>query len=372
MMRRDFIKIAGTATATAGLAGAAGLSHAADSAAPKVSQPAEPRMRGFNLLELFSPGYQQGEFREQDFEIMAEWGFNFARIPMSYWYWSKPDTSEWLKIDETPLKNLDRAVSFGKQYGIHVNLNLHRLPGYCINGRDKEPVDLFEGPADKRALALKAACHHWQFLARRYKGIPNAQLSFDLINEPPYMPSNDYAVVARALVEAIREIDPKRLIVSDGINVGTKPVFELADLGIMQSGRGYAPIHVSHYRAPWMPSEMKPGLTPPTWPMTDENGLLWDKETLRDKMIKPWKEIEAKGVKVHFGEWGSYNQTPHSVSLAWMKDNLDLWKEAGWGWSLWNLRGDFGPLNSTRADVSYEDFKGHKLDRKMLEILQAG
>jgi hypothetical protein len=37
---------------------------------------------------------------------------------------------------------------------------------------------------------------------------------------------------------------------------------------------------------------------------------------------------------------------------------LSLWKEAGWGWSMWNLRGPFGVLDSGRADVAYEDFRG--------------
>jgi endoglucanase len=37
---------------------------------------------------------------------------------------------------------------------------------------------------------------------------------------------------------------------------------------------------------------------------------------------------------------------------------------------MWNLRGDFGVLDSGRQDVTYEDFKGHKLDRKMLELVR--
>jgi len=45
-------------------------------------------------------------------------------------------------------------------------------------------------------------------------------------------------------------------------------------------------------------------------------------------------------------------------------------KEAGWGWALWNLRGSFGIVDSGRADVQYEDFKGRKLDRKFLDLLR--
>jgi endoglucanase len=53
-----------------------------------------------------------------------------------------------------------------------------------------------------------------------------------------------------------------------------------------------------------------------------------------------------------------------------MRDCLENWKRAGWGWALWNFRGDFGVLDSNRSDVSYERWKGHLLDREMLELLQ--
>ena len=54
-----------------------------------------------------------------------------------------------------------------------------------------------------------------------------------------------------------------------------------------------------------------------------------------------------------------------------MHDQLELWKEAGWGWALWNLRGSFGVLDSGRGDVACADFRGHKLDHAMLKLLQA-
>ncbi len=53
-----------------------------------------------------------------------------------------------------------------------------------------------------------------------------------------------------------------------------------------------------------------------------------------------------------------------------MQDQLELWKEAGWGWALWNLRGSFGVMDSGRTDVNYADFRGHKLDREMLALIQ--
>ena len=64
------------------------------------------------------------------------------------------------------------------------------------------------------------------------------------------------------------------------------------------------------------------------------------------------------------------NKTPHGVTLRWMEDCLRNWRDAGLGWALWNFRGSFGVLDSERADVNYEDWRGHKLDRKMLDLLQ--
>jgi endoglucanase len=87
----------------------------------------------------------------------------------------------WSIIREEPLKEIDRAIDLGRQHGIHINLNFHRIPGYCINGRELEPADLFSGTRTERDKALAAAVFHWKAFARRYKGIPNLHLSFDLI-----------------------------------------------------------------------------------------------------------------------------------------------------------------------------------------------
>ncbi len=100
--------------------------------------------------------------------------------------------------------------------------------------------------------------------------------------------------------------------------------------------------------------------------------VLADKSSLWNNNIAPWVDFAKTGTGVHVGEWGAYSQTPHAVVLAWMKDCLANWKKAGFGWALWNFRGDFGVLDSNRADVNYEHFRGHLLDRQMLEILQQG
>ena len=394
--RRDFLK-GMTAAAAAALfdpkpAGAAAL-------APSPGK--LPRWRGFNLLEKFITSRENSPFRESDFAWMAEWGFDFVRLPMSYWCWSDPN--DWRVLREGVLKEIDDAVAFGRRYGIHVCLNFHRAPGYSVDRSAEEPFNLWTD-----AEALEACVYHWRHFAQRYQGIPAANLSFDLVNEPAMKSFADevllddatYHRVAKVLVEAIREESPERLIIADGLLWGRLPVPALAELGVGQSTRGYDPIRVTHWKAGWVGgSETWPE---PAWPLDvtpeeaagdrewrqrarevfRENPIVsrsldeldpampWNRERLARQLIGPWKELEAMGVGVHVGEFGCFQHTPHAVALRWMEDMLGLWKQAGWGWALWEFRGTFGLLDSGRADVKYEDFRGHKLDRAMLELLR--
>jgi endoglucanase len=360
MNRREFLQKAGALAA--GAAGLRALPLGAAGLKPATARHL-PRWRGFNLLEKFvqRPGGNP-PFQENDFAILSEWGFDFVRLPMSYRCWAEP--GELRTLREKELKHVDEAVELGGKHGVHVNLNFHRAPGYCVNP-PKEPLDLW---TDQEAL--DACAFHWAHFAKRYKGIPNERLSFDLLNEPSDIREATYVRVVKGLVEAIRAEDPRRLIIADGLKWGRVPVHGLVDLGIAQSTRGYEPLHISHYKARWMPGSDK--WPEPTWPLRPGQRDEVNKETLRKSQIEPWMQLERKGVGVHVGEWGVYNRTPHPVVLAWMRDCLALWKEAGWGWALWNLRGSIGVLDSARADVAYEEFRGHKLDRKMIELLKEG
>ena len=262
-------------------------------------------------------------------------------------------------------------VEYGKQYNVHINLSFHRVPGYCINGRELEPYDLFDDEPENMQKALDGTVYHWRYFAKRYKGIPNSQLSFDLINEPPKNTNEPrYIEIIKALTAGIREEDPERLIVADGKDIGRNPILGISDIISVQSTRGYDPMSVSHYTATWVPEDEFETFNFPTWPIKGDDGKLWDKVALKEKLIGRWQPLIDQGVSVHVGEWGCYNKTPHDVVLSWMKDILSLWKEAGWGYAMWNLKGAFGVLNSERADVKYDDYKGHKLDREMLELLK--
>jgi hypothetical protein len=484
---------------------AVGALHAARAAElPDASWDRLPRWRGFNLLEKFNAGKNE-PFSEEDFRLIAELGFNFVRLPMDYRCWI--ESGDWRKLREETLREIDEAVAYGKRHGVHVCLNFHRAPGYTV-ARPPEAKSLWTDPEAQEVCAL-----HWGAFARRYKGVPNRNLSFNLLNEPAGVGPAEHAAAIAKLVAAIRAEDPNRLIICDARQWGSVPCDELIPLKVAQATRGYQPMEVTHYKASWV--NLGAAATP-AWPTYDLSGWLagpgkrdlmeplriagpfegvsalrvrvhqvsaksrlvvradgqvvldrlfecgpgqgewresvhrpeWNiyqnvydrdyaadlppgtreiaientegdwmtlgelalrradggedllplrsaygvkaapaayrpgadppfavaggsgRDGLRAKCVAPFKDLEAKGVGVMVGEFGAFNRTPHPVVLRWMKDGLANWKEAGWGWALWNFRGPFGILDSGREDVAYEDWKGHKLDREMLELLQ--
>ena len=258
---------------------------------------------------------------------------------------------------------LERARHLINQRGVDVS-----VCEFCCD--EALQLDRIRGAQfEKDDAALDIFCHHWRNFAERYKGTPNSALSFNLINEPSRCTVEQYERVIRTAVQAIREADSSRLVLIDGMfGEAILPATNLADIPLsVHATRGYAPFALSHFLAPWAgtPDQL------PEWPMHVSAAVVWDKRMLHRWCIYPFEELKRKNVRIFVGEWGCWNKTPHQVALAWMRDFLALWKEANWGWALWCLRGSFGVLDSGRNDVAYERWRGHLLDRKMLELLRS-
>ena len=358
--RREFILSAAAAAATGALA------DGPAAATPDWNPPG--RWRGVNLLGMFrcpttglAPDPRvDGHFVEWEFKALREWGFNFARLPLDYRILIAND--DWSNLSEKKMKFLDEAVAWGRQYGIHVQICFHRIPGYCI-------LDQSEAfPLGTSPVAQEAACRLWAACARRWKDVPNEELSFNLFNEPTrHTSGKNYLPLVLKLIDAIRQVDSKRYIMVDGNSCASTPLPELYSMpAVGQAFRGYSPSAITHYGVSYagkIPEE------PPTWPLAPGYATGPVVKMPEESVAKYQSAIDA-GEYCMVGEFGCRNKTPHGVTLAWMEHCLKLWKSKNLGWALWNLRGHNGFLDSGRMDVAYEDFRGHKLDRKMLELLQ--
>ena len=329
-----------------------------------------PRWRGFNLLEMFTPGSRE-RFREEDFRWISDWGFGFVRLPLCYTLWIKDGDPCRIDAEGEAMSRLDEAVEMAGRYGLHVCLNLHRAPGYCVARQPREPFVLW-----RSAAALEAFCQHWTFLANRYRGVAVDRLSFDLLNEPPRagwfggVTRTRHERVIRAAIAAIRGVDPTRLLIVDGLNYGRQPCPELADLPrVAQSCRAYDPFELTHYQAHWMPCGGR--WREPDWPLRrDLFGRRWSRARL-EKRYAPWRALIEQGVGVHCGEAGCFHRTPHAVFLRWFAEVLEVLRDHGIGWALWNFRGPFGVLDSGREDVIYTDWHGYPLDASLLALLRS-
>ena len=259
---------------------------------------------------------------------------------------------------------------------MHVSLNLHRAPGYCVNAGFYEPYNLWTDQA-----ALDAFCFHWNMWAKRYKNIAADKISFDLVNEPSMredmndqhskrstVPGDVYRKVAKAAAEAIRKENPQRLIIADGNDVGNTVIPELFDLDIAQSCRGYNPGIISHYKAPWANKDPD-NLPEPKWP--GQVGDRYLDRSLLEKYYKPWIALAEQGklvfivVNVAAGTKRLMRFSSPGSMMYWVFFiKIKLVLRSG------NSLVHFGILNSGRTDIVYEDWHGHKLDRKLLELIK--
>lgn len=344
-----------------------------------------PKWKGFNINDFFQPDpyYVGASTPEEFFRWVADWGFDFIRMPVAYpFYLNLEDHQKYIhgddvyKINERKVNQIEQTIYLAQKYNLHVSLNLHRAPGYCVSTGYNEPWNLF-----KEKDAVDAFCYHWSMWAKRFKNTSTDKISFDLVNEPCYradvnntssatsaIPGSVYRSVAQAATQVIRAENSNYYVIADGNNGGSDVVPELDDLNIAQSCRGYTPFEISHYKAPWVYADAAYQPTP-LWPGT-VSGRYFSRATL-EEYYKPWINLVNQGVGVHCGECGCWNQTPHDVFLAWFNDVLDILTSNGIGFALWELKGDFGILNSNRPDVQYEDWYGYKLDKKLLTLMQS-
>ena len=301
---------------------------------------------------------------EKALDFLAEFGFNFVRIPMDYRFWTK--NHEYFQPDESIFCNIDEYVEACQSRGIHLSLNLHRAPGYCTNRNDLERHNLWLDEVAQRAFIFL-----WEIFARRYKMVSSQFLSFDLINEPPHpgmygMTRENHAALIRRTVAAIRSIDANREITIDGLGGGFYAMPELAALGVTHSGRGYHPMPVTHHQAGWWSDHIH--APKPKYPGLIWQGRIWNRAALR-AAFKPWREVETRGARIHIGEFGCFNRTPNDIAVRWLRDILSIYKEFGWGYALWNFQGPFGMIEHGRPGSRMELVSGYNVDRALLDLM---
>jgi len=230
--------------------------------------------QGFNLLGKFDVSWSNYGFTEEEFIIIKDLGFNFVRLPLDYRAYTK--AGDWDEFLENEVEKIDNVIEWGKQYGVHVCINLHRAPGYCVNKSElpaNQDLDLWTD-----AVAQEAFVNHWAYFANRYKDSSYENVSFNLVNEPDDVNEANYVSVMQKAIDKIHEINPNRIVFVDGLNYGRDIIMSLKNnKNIIQAIHVYDPFTLTHYKASWVNGSDTWAV--PTWPITDISNYLYG----------PWK-----------------------------------------------------------------------------------
>jgi endoglucanase len=341
---------------------------------------------GFNLggwlsQSDLSEDHVKNFITAEDFRRIARWGFNSIRLPVD---------AQWLFEDQgrgslakDRLKILKKVLDWSADAGLLTILDMHQVPWHSFAKPELE--NLWKNDED-----LNSFCRLWAELASELKGT-EGPLWFDTLNEPTAKDPGDWNKVAQRVYEAIRSVDPQRVILLESTSWAS--VARLGDL--VERARGhhlvysfhfYLPMFVTHQGAPWwkdgkayqeevhypgglprVDEYLSKELSAPTRAaLMEEGSQIWDREGLK-VVLKPVERYTKEGFRFYCGEFGVYDKAPRTTRLNWTRDVVGLFKEMGIGWAYWNYKWlDFG-VYSKRPDGS----TGPE-DKEMVTVLQGG
>src|SRR5687768_15894914 len=98
---------------------------------------------GFNFLWMYSwePGRDPKPADERALDFLVAGVFDFVRVPTDYRFWI--DDFQYLQPKESTLAYFDQYLAACRARGLHMSLNIHRGPGYCINNNELERDNLW-------------------------------------------------------------------------------------------------------------------------------------------------------------------------------------------------------------------------------------
>ncbi len=175
---------------------------------------------GEEYARNFWESYFASYYTEEDIALVAQEGCNSVRLPFNSRTLidKAPDGS--LVFNQEMVGHLDRCLAWCKRHGVYLVLDMHGAPGgqtgTNIDDSANDHPDLFTGREYQDQCVTI-----WQMLAARYAEEP-AVAGYDLMNEPLPEWFNGYnhrlMPLYRRIVQAIREVDTRHLIILEGVH----------------------------------------------------------------------------------------------------------------------------------------------------------
>jgi endoglucanase len=154
---------------------------------------------------------------EQAIEDIKNLGFNSVRVPFNYnLFWHNG------QLSDHGFQYFDRLISYCRDRGVYILLDMHAAPGYQNPGDHSDNNDSnADQPRDSvkfwDGANVNIASQVWRHIASRYKD-ETIIWGYDLINEPVPQQGREYELLGSLVTmrNAIREVDNKHIIVAEG------------------------------------------------------------------------------------------------------------------------------------------------------------
>ncbi len=300
---------------------------------------------------------------KKDFAVIASWGLDHVRLPIDYELVEDKDGKEL----PAGYERIHKALSWAKEYGLNVILDLHKTFGYSFDDGYGE-AGFFDSPELQERF-----CKLWERLAKEFTGYGDA-LAFELLNEVTKKEYSDtWNKVAADCISRIRKIQPEVKILIGGYynnsSVALKDLDDPADENIVYNFHCYDPLVFTHQGATWvatMPADFRLSLDstyaamaeasdkvcPGTcddlkaFPAGDKFGVEYFDKCFADAV----RIAEERNVPLYCGEYGVIDNATPEDTLIWYRAIHAAFEKYGIGRAAWSYRQmDFG-LSDRRMD----------------------
>lgn len=187
-------------------------------------------------------------FRERDIRFLSENGFNFARVFLGFTTLGYPDFPEdGAVVNLAELEDLDRCISWGLQYDIHISLCMLTPPGYASQEDvEHQAIKDHDYPSKEQWQLIE---QYWVMLARRYADIPSKNLSFELCTEWHLdKRADDFQENWKPIIQSITAISLDRVLLASfdtALPMKLELAEDMASMGISLAAHPYNPWQVT-------------------------------------------------------------------------------------------------------------------------------
>lgn len=299
---------------------------------------------GKERADTFFKTYHDVFITEKDFAYLAGIGMNVVRIAVNYHTFEDDMDPYHYKSDG--FYYLDKAVEWGRKYGIYIIVDLHALPGgqnFRWHSDNSSGSALLWEHYDfqKRALGI------WKHIAIHYKDEP-CIAGYDLMNEPEAPGLHELHDFYEMLITTIRETGDRHILFLEGNNRGNDfdGLDEFEDINIAYSSHNYNYVI--------MQARAYPGVC---------CGRKVDADTLEQIFRKRNQWMLERNLPSWCGEFSTFFDSsilepsiPDLARLAALKEQLLIFNKYEQHWTIWTYK-DIGYEGLVSADPNCEYIK---------------